>query len=59
MHKDDLEIALKTYVDELKNEAYFDAHETLEEAWHPLRKSNHELKNLVKGLLMELSVLNI
>jgi len=51
MNKNELKIALKTYVEELKNEAYFDAHETLEEAWHPLRKNNHKLKNLVKGLI--------
>jgi len=46
-----LEEALKEYLVLLKNEAYFDAHETLEEAWHPLRKANHPLKNLVKGLI--------
>jgi len=47
----DLEKALKSYLTLLKSEDYFDAHEALEEAWHPLRKQNHPLKNLVKGLI--------
>ena len=46
-----LEDALKTYLKLLEEDAYFDAHEALEEAWHPLRKANHPLKNLVKGLI--------
>lgn len=46
-----LETALKEYLQLLEEEAYFDAHEVLEEAWHPLRKKNHPLKNLVKGLI--------
>ena len=47
----DLEGALKNYIELLEKEAYFDAHEVLEEAWHPLRKVNHPLKNLAKGLI--------
>ena len=47
----DLENAIKAYISLLKNQKYFDAHEALEEAWHPLRKSNHSLKNLAKGLI--------
>jgi hypothetical protein len=46
-----LEDALETYIQLLNQKYYFDAHEILEEAWHPLRKSNHPLKNLVKGLI--------
>ncbi len=46
-----LEDALEEYVQLLKNRDFFDAHEVLEEAWHPLRKANHPLKNLVKGLI--------
>lgn len=46
-----LEEALKNYLDLLQKKAYFDAHEVLEEAWHPLRKTDHSLKNLVKGLI--------
>ena len=46
-----LEGALKTYIKLLDEKEYFDAHEVLEEAWHPLRKKNHPLKNLAKGLI--------
>ena len=46
-----LEDGLKEYIRLLKNREYFNAHEVLEEVWHPLRKSNHPLKNLVKGLI--------
>ncbi len=47
----DLEGALKEYLSLLNKEEYFNAHEALEEAWHPLRKKNHPLKNLAKGLI--------
>ncbi len=47
----DLKSALLLYINLLEKEKYFEAHEALEEAWHPLRKSNHPLKNLVKGLI--------
>jgi len=47
----DLEDALKNYINLLEQRLYFEAHEVLEEAWHPLRISNHPLKNLVKGLI--------
>jgi hypothetical protein len=46
-----LEAALKDFLHLLDEEEYFDAHEALEEAWHPLRKKNHPLKNLAKGLI--------
>jgi hypothetical protein len=48
---EDLESALMEYLRLLNEEKYFDAHEALEEAWHPLRKKNHSLKNLLKGLI--------
>ena len=48
---EDLEGALKSYLLLMDKEAYFEAHEVLEEAWHPLRLSDHALKNLVKGLI--------
>ena len=48
---DDLEGALKAYLALLDEEEYFEAHEVLEEAWHPLRLSKHPLSNLVKGLI--------
>jgi len=47
----DLEGALKAYLTLLDEEEYFDAHEALEEAWHPLRLSDHPLKNLVKAFI--------
>lgn len=47
----DLEGALKEYLALLEQEAYYEAHEVMEEAWHPLRLSNHPLKNLAKGLI--------
>ena len=48
---EDLEGALKTYLQLLEEEEYFEAHEVLEEAWHSLRLNNHPLKNLAKGLI--------
>ncbi len=48
---EDLEGALKEYLQLLDEEKYFEAHEVLEEAWHPLRKADHPLKNLLKGLI--------
>ena len=48
---EDLEGALQTYVALLDKEAYFEAHEVLEEAWHPLRLRKDPLANLVKGLI--------
>ena len=47
----DLKLALLSYITLLESRKYFEAHEALEEAWHPLRKSNHPLKNLAKGLI--------
>jgi predicted metal-dependent hydrolase len=46
-----LKEALKEYISLLDKRLYFQAHEILEEAWHPLRKANHPLRNLVKGLI--------
>ena len=40
----DLEGALKAYLLLLDKEEYFEAHEVLEEAWHPLRLKDHPLK---------------
>jgi len=47
----DLQTALCNYLLLLQKASYFDAHEVLEEAWHPMRKSNHPLSNLIKGLI--------
>jgi len=51
VENNDLKSALLSYIKLFDKKAYFEAHEILEEAWHPLRKSNHPLKNLVKGLI--------
>jgi len=46
-----LDMALVSYIDLLRRERYFDAHEALEEAWHPLRLSKNELRHPIKGLI--------
>jgi len=48
---EDLEGALKEYLRLMDEEEYFEAHEVLEEAWHPLRLNKHPLRNLAKGLI--------
>jgi len=48
---EDLEDALKQYLVRMDDGAYFDAHEVLEEAWHPLRLKKDPLANLAKGLI--------
>jgi len=48
---DDLEGALRNYIELLEKEEYFQAHEVLEEAWHPLRLKKDPLANLLKGLI--------
>ena len=48
---DDLEGALKNYMKLIDKEEYFEAHEVLEEAWHPLRLKKDPLANLAKGLI--------
>ena len=48
---EDLRGALISYLDLMDKQEYFDAHEVLEEAWHPMRKNKDPLQNLVKGLI--------
>jgi len=48
---EDLEGALREYLKLLDEEEYFEAHEVMEEAWHPLRLSENPLANLAKGLI--------
>lgn len=47
----DLAGALQEYLKLLDEEEYFEAHEVLEEAWHPLRLGDHPLALLAKGLV--------
>jgi len=49
--KYNLKNTLKTYIKLLEKKEYFYAHEILEETWHSLRKIDHPLKNLAKGLI--------
>ena len=46
-----LEDALVEYLSLLEKEEYFDAHEALEEAWHPLRQSQNPMRHVVKGFI--------
>jgi len=48
---DDLGGALKVYLKLLDEGEYFEAHEVMEEAWHPLRLKKDPLANLVKGFI--------
>lgn len=48
---EDLEGAIKHYLQLLDEEEYFEAHEVMEEAWHPLRLKEHPIANLAKGLI--------
>lgn len=48
---EDLEGAIKVYLKLLDEEEYFEAHEVMEEAWHPLRLKKHPLANLAKGYI--------
>ena len=43
--------ALIAYLNLMENKAYFDAHEVLEEIWHPLREGKDPLSCLLKGLI--------
>jgi len=48
---EDLEGAINEYLRLLDEEEYFEAHEVMEEAWHPLRLKEHPLANLAKGFI--------
>ena len=48
---EDLEGALEKYYELMQKGAFFEAHEVLEEAWHPLRLRQDPLANLVKGFI--------
>jgi len=48
---EDLAGALRNYLELLERGEYYEAHEVLEEAWHPLRRRRDERRNLAKGLI--------
>ncbi len=49
--RESLVIALEDFCLLLERGEFFEAHEVLEEAWHPLRKSKDPLARSVKGLI--------
>ncbi|WP_457607388.1 DUF309 domain-containing protein [Nitratifractor sp.] len=48
---EDLAGALQRFELLLREGAYYEAHEVLEEAWHPLRRRRDPRRNLAKGLI--------
>jgi hypothetical protein len=48
---EDLVGALHAYVALMRSGEFFEAHEVLEEAWHPLRLRKDPRANLAKGLI--------
>ena len=48
---EDLEAVLGRYCELLAAGEYFEAHEVLEGAWHPLRRRDDPLRHPVKGLI--------
>jgi len=51
MEKVELEQVLQEYIRLMVLGDYFDAHEVLESAWHPMRRRCDPLANLLKGLI--------
>ncbi len=47
----DLQAALRRYRLLMLEGEYFEAHEVLEEAWHPLRRADDPRRHLAKGLI--------
>ncbi len=43
--------ALEIFIDDLLEGRFYDAHEDMEAYWHTIRKTDHPLKNLCKGLI--------
>ena len=48
---ENLESALSEFWRLMEIQEYFEAHEVLESAWHPLRRRQAECRNIVKGLI--------
>jgi len=48
---EDLLGALESYLQLMEAGEYFEAHEVLEAAWHPLRRAGDPRRNLAKGLI--------
>jgi uncharacterized protein len=43
--------ALTSYMELMRSEEYFEAHEVLEEVWHPLRRSGDTRRDIVRGYI--------
>ncbi len=43
--------SLELFIDDLKRDDFYAAHEDLEHYWHTIRKGEHPLKNLCKGFI--------
>ena len=48
---EDLPGALRRYCRLMESGEFYEAHEVLEEAWHPLRRRRDPRRNLAKGLI--------
>jgi hypothetical protein len=43
--------AFKKFRELIEKEEFFDAHEVLEEIWHPMRKSSHPDSDIIRGFI--------
>lgn len=43
--------ALEQLIVNIENKRYYEGHENLETYWHTIRKTDHPLKNLIKGFI--------
>jgi len=46
-----LDKAFKKFRELIEKGEFFEAHEVLEEVWHPLRKSNHPDRDIIRGFI--------
>jgi len=46
-----LKIEFDKFKDLITKEEYYDAHEVLEELWHPMRKSLHPDRDIIRGFI--------
>jgi hypothetical protein len=46
-----LDKVFKKFRELIEKEEFFDAHEVLEEIWHPMRKSNHPDSDIIRGFI--------
>jgi len=46
-----LDKVFKEFCELIEKEKFFEAHEVLEEIWHPMRKSNHPDSDIIRGFI--------